>query len=263
MKKIISVLLSITFVFAFAVSASARYLGDINADSKVNSSDALDVLRYSVGSLKTIDEKVADIDGDGKINSSDALMILQTAVGKYKPIEIPDGLQTSYKAQVVDPIMSTGKYTLKTDVVVDGKQGFITIMVRNGDICVDTETGGMLVRLLCIDSKTYMVLPDFIIPGVGVYMESDKQINGSVGNAGEAEYVKSEYVTIDGVEYICETYKLEDGTVSNYYFKDGKWTMLGTTKDGETNIQKIVEFKKGVDNKKFSLDGYVKVEQQK
>ena len=263
MKKLISILLAISFVFAFAVSASARYLGDTNSDGKVNSGDALEVLRYAVGSLKTIDKTVADANGDGDINSSDALFILQTAVGKYKPIEIPDELVTSYKAQIVDPIMATGKYTLKTEVTVEGRKGTVTIMVKDGDICVDTETGGMLVRLLCLNSKTYTVFPDFLLPGVGVYMDSDKQINGSLGNAADAKYVRSEKVKIDGVEYICETYELEDGTISNYYFKDGKWTMLGTTQDGKVNIQKIVEFKKGVDSKKFSLDGYVKVEPKK
>lgn len=267
MKKLISILLAVTFVFAFCVSASAKFYGDINSDGNVNSSDALAVLQYAVGTIKTIDSKVADVNGDGDINSSDALFILQTAVGKYKPIEIPEEFKTSYKADVVDPIMSTGKYTLKTEVEVDGSQGIITIMVRNGDICVDTETSGMLVRLLCLDNKTYMVFPDFIkVPVVGttygVYMESDKEISTKVGNAADAKYIKSEKVKIDGVEYVCETYQLTDGTISNYYFRDGKWAMLGTTQDGESNIQKIVEFKKGVNNNNFSLDGYVKVEAQ-
>jgi hypothetical protein len=267
-KKFISVLLVISIVFAFAVSASARYLGDINSDGKVNSSDALAVLQYAVGSIKTIDKAAADVNGDGGINSSDALLILQTSVGKYKPIEMPDDFKTSYKADVVDPIMSTGRYTLKTEVMADGKQGIVTIMVRDGDICVDTETGGMFVRLLCLDNKTYMVFPDFVkVPVVGttygIYMESDKEITANVGNAADAKYVKSEKVKVDGVEYVCETYELSDGTISNYYFKDGKWKMLGTTENGETNIQKITEFKKGVNDKNFSLDGYVKVESSK
>lgn len=263
MKRLVSVLLAIVFVFALGTGASARYLGDVDLDGKVNSNDALLVLCYAVGKDVNINRNYADVNGDGSVDSNDALFILCVAVGKYSTVELPDEFVTSYKKDVVDPIMSTSKYTLKTEVEVEGEKGVITIMVRNGDICVDTETKGMLVRLLCIDSKTYMVIPDFILPGVGVYMESDQEIDSVAGGAGDARYVKSEIVKVDGVEYVCETYELADGTISNYYFKDGKWAMLGTTVDGETNIQKITEFKKGVDDKKFSLNGYVEITPEK
>ena len=59
-------------------------LGDINSDSKINSADALMVLRHSVG-LKT--QKgyaltASDWNGDGKINSIDALEILKFSVSR-------------------------------------------------------------------------------------------------------------------------------------------------------------------------------------
>ena len=59
--------------------------GDINADEKINSADALLVLQKSVDSIQlNADEaKAADISGDGKINSADALIILQISTGKY------------------------------------------------------------------------------------------------------------------------------------------------------------------------------------
>lgn len=57
---------------------------DINADGKINSSDALIVLQHSVQSITLTDEKLdsADVNGDGKINSMDALIILQISTGK-------------------------------------------------------------------------------------------------------------------------------------------------------------------------------------
>lgn len=65
-------------------SESEITLGDINSDGKINSTDALFILQYSVGQI-TLDNKKstrADVTKDGKINSSDALMILQYAVGE-------------------------------------------------------------------------------------------------------------------------------------------------------------------------------------
>lgn len=60
-----------------------RQKGDINNDTKVNSSDALLVLQYSVG-LQTFDDVqkfYADMNNDTLYNSSDALVILQKSVG--------------------------------------------------------------------------------------------------------------------------------------------------------------------------------------
>lgn len=61
---------------------------DINNDKKVNSADALIVLRYTVGlssELKTETQFInADTNGDGKVNSADALVILRITVGMVK-----------------------------------------------------------------------------------------------------------------------------------------------------------------------------------
>ncbi|MBR6531169.1 MAG: hypothetical protein IKT61_01550 [Clostridia bacterium] len=57
--------------------------GDTDMNSKVNSTDALVVLQYSVGArtLGPARRLSADVSGDGKINSTDALKILQYVVG--------------------------------------------------------------------------------------------------------------------------------------------------------------------------------------
>ena len=59
-------------------------IGDINADSKINSADALLILRHAVG-LTTLSGHLlisADWNGDGKVNSSDALEVLKFAVSR-------------------------------------------------------------------------------------------------------------------------------------------------------------------------------------
>ena len=59
-------------------------IGDINADGKINSADALLVLQSSTGVITLTDTQklLADVNEDGKINSTDALLILQYATGK-------------------------------------------------------------------------------------------------------------------------------------------------------------------------------------
>ena len=59
-------------------------LGDINDDGKINSTDALKALEYSVGSasLTLSQKKAGDLDKNGKVNSQDAFIILSISSGK-------------------------------------------------------------------------------------------------------------------------------------------------------------------------------------
>lgn len=64
-------------------------IGDVNSDTKINSSDALFVLRCSVGQEKPdrIQAICGDVNADGAINSIDALIILQISVGQLDASE--------------------------------------------------------------------------------------------------------------------------------------------------------------------------------
>lgn len=63
------------------IETKSEQLGDLNNDSKVNSSDALLVLQAATGIVNLTQEQksFADVNKDGKINSNDALRILQFA----------------------------------------------------------------------------------------------------------------------------------------------------------------------------------------
>ena len=56
--------------------------GDIDANTKVEAADALQVLQYSVKLVTFTDDQLvaADVDGDNAVNPSDALLILQYCV---------------------------------------------------------------------------------------------------------------------------------------------------------------------------------------
>ncbi len=262
MKRFLSFMLAAAMLLALSVSASARLVGDVDSSGKVNSSDALIVLKYSVDKSFELNEKYADINGDEKVNSSDALLVLKISVGLYEgDLEVNDELVTDYKAQIIDPIMSTGKYTLTTEIDSGEK---VIFAVNGDDVCIDTVTDEITLRILQLDGKKYLVVLDLIsLPFVGkvsVYDEYDGDSKFNIGNSSDARYIKSEKVAVDGVEYIRETYKLANGKTNEYYFKDGKWTMLGTVTDGVTQLQNVVSLKRGVDMSVFSLDGMVETD---
>lgn len=89
-RKILSLFLALVLTFSLAATTLARFKGDINNDGNVNSSDALSVLLYAVGSETEIDADAADMNGDGIINSADALTILRISVGLEEKVEIPE-----------------------------------------------------------------------------------------------------------------------------------------------------------------------------
>ena len=76
-----------TLKTSYSAAVSNTYtlalMGDVNGDGKVNSVDALCVLRHAV-SLDVIEGAgfvAADLDGNNNVNSADALVILRIAVG--------------------------------------------------------------------------------------------------------------------------------------------------------------------------------------
>lgn len=68
----------------------APYLGDVDLDGEVTSSDAVKILRSGVDLDKLTPEqiKIADLNGDGYVTSDDALAALRTSVGLQKKSRI-------------------------------------------------------------------------------------------------------------------------------------------------------------------------------
>ena len=59
-------------------------IGDLNLDGKIDSADALQILRYDVGktTFDSLQKIAGNINVDGKLDSADALQILRFDVGK-------------------------------------------------------------------------------------------------------------------------------------------------------------------------------------
>ena len=70
---------AITTTVQIRVGEGTVTWGDVNGDGKVNSTDAVLILRYAAQLGVDIDMAAADVNGDGKINSTDAVLILRYA----------------------------------------------------------------------------------------------------------------------------------------------------------------------------------------
>ncbi len=102
MKKTLCMLLAFTIVIASTVMAFSRTQGDVNSDGTINSSDALFILKYAVGSIPaTFNSDVADMNNDGKINSSDALIVLMISVGIFPQ---PPSEENTQKPDTDEPL---------------------------------------------------------------------------------------------------------------------------------------------------------------
>lgn len=86
MKKIITIFTVLVISAILTVGSSAALLlGDVNSDGEINSSDALSILRYSVGfEIENFNAALADVNNDSMVNSSDALQVLRISVGLEK-----------------------------------------------------------------------------------------------------------------------------------------------------------------------------------
>ena len=185
------------------------------------------------------------------------MIVLKISVGLYTgDLEINDELITSFTADTVDSILATGKYTMTIEMELDGEDYEPTIEVNGAEMAftITVNYGIIPVKAIFLvkDEKTYAV-----IPMAKMYFDTDEDYSGIVSSQkNEKTYLKSEYVTIDNVKYVCESFKTSDGQLLNYYFLDGKWKIFETEAGNPESRQKIVSLTAGVNASSFDISGY-------
>lgn len=151
-KRIIIILLSLAVLFsalALIIHFSTRVtnksyancaVGDVNGDGKINSADAILVLKYMVDQEKLFDNQVknADVNLDGKTDSADALLILRYTIGDISSIPYDEQkeslLNSSYKRKRT---VTEGIFTSTAQIVNewdnnDGTHSYeVKLTVRN------------------------------------------------------------------------------------------------------------------------------------
>ena len=137
MNRFIKAGISITAAAAIAASAAAvsfatDYMGDVNDDGAVNSSDALAILTYSVGNPDvTINLKKADLNADGLVNSSDALQVLKVSVGLADLTEyVEEDTPADYdKAEIVNIYNDALKKAYASEKVTINKKTDVDVKI--------------------------------------------------------------------------------------------------------------------------------------
>lgn len=135
MNRFIKAGISIAAAAAIAASAAAvsfatDYMGDVNDDGEVNSSDALAILTYAVGNPDvTINLKKADLNADGLVNSSDALQVLKVSVGLAEKTEyVEEDTPADYdKAEIVNIYNDALKKAYASEKVTINKKTNVTV----------------------------------------------------------------------------------------------------------------------------------------
>lgn len=144
-KRLTAVLLAVIITAGLFTSAFAVLRGDVDLNGKINSLDALRILRYNVQLDTEIDEKIADINGDSKINSLDALGVLRVSVGLDEESEVEDD-DPSAPSSVADIV---AMYNDAVNKVVSDKAGYTkqrTTTVTHLDAGKYTSMAGDIVK---------------------------------------------------------------------------------------------------------------------
>ena len=121
-RNVLIVMLAVIVAFSgMAIAAyTSNVAGDANGDGKVNSTDALLILQYSVGlKVSNLDKMSADLNKDGRINSTDALTVLQISVGLVK---ITTSKTTTTTKKTTTTTKKTTTTTKKTTTTTQGPQ---------------------------------------------------------------------------------------------------------------------------------------------
>lgn len=131
-SKILAILMItlIIFTIPMTVFAATDMRADMNSDGKVNSADAIYLLRHTIMPDRYRIKGTGDVNGDGSVNSADAIYLLRyTIMPDRYPIEIGcnhnyiDGICSICKDNVIDFSGGNGKeespYLISTTAHLD------------------------------------------------------------------------------------------------------------------------------------------------
>lgn len=192
-KKISIILLSIASLFAvFAViihfttrvtneSYADCAVGDINGDGKINSADAVLIIKHISGNGNLFDNQIknADVNSDGTVNSIDALLILRYATNDISSIPYNEQQERLLNSSLKRKVSTTSNGFTSTAQIVnewdnnDGTFSYqVNITIRN-----DSDT----------DSGTWKAAVVF-----------DKDIHSTVNCWGCNPFVENKSITVGG-----------------------------------------------------------------
>lgn len=199
-----------------------------------------------------------------EMSGGSTLTISSDGTGTFKHVYVNTN---DYKA-----IIESGTYTLKATI----KNGDVTVPItlyadKGGKYCIETE-----LRTSALSSVKAVFLSDgkkiyLILPTMKMYIEAgttDELLgeqdaisaftDPTVVQGENAMYVKTDFITLDGKEYVVEEYKTDDGaTIKYYYLNENLKRIEAVESNGDATIIEIESISPYVPANAFSLpSGY-------
>lgn len=165
--------------------------------------------------------------------------------------------KTSLRDDVIAKTLKSGKFTIKMTLQTASDGTMPVTLVSNGKkLAADMTIEGAMIRAIFDNGTAYIVLPN-----AKLYFQMSSEDLGSIGDFSSmvdsnGTYVSSTKVTKNGVEYTCEEYKSDDGTIIKYYFAKNEWKRMEVITDEEVAIYEIDTLSSKADESVFSLSGY-------
>ncbi len=252
-KRLLAAVMSILTAVSLAAPAmaadSAGKYGDVNVDGKVNSSDALLVLKHSVSTDASVIDRAnwgwADVNGNGDINSTDALEILMVSVGK----------RAKFTVEITIPAPTTKQEMLDiyANAVAKARNDIPSYKLKISTSTKDADISGLLIDFIGKDAADEM--KQSMITSDSYQNVFRKGADSSLSN------LPTELAVKDASKYKNVTFKsLNDG---NYQivieFKDEKNPKAGSVITKVLNLPDFDAVEKGFEEEMNSVGSQVPV----
>ena len=169
----------------------------------------------------------------------------------------------TYLAEKYKKLFESQTYYVEFTTDDEMTSGPITMAIKNGNIYMKTKFEGMDATMLYQKKKdsVYVILSDYHVYCKMPSSVMDDLDMSDFGDASEVKSIEVSGVNLGDRECRCETFTLEDGSVSSYYFYNGELVRLDQiSSSGETSIMSITKISSSVDDSLFELPkGYIPV----
>lgn len=147
MKKFILTLISFIVIFStifcstIVAQAFDLKVADMNKDGRINSTDALIVLRCSADLSSVIIDGMGDVDQNGKINSNDAIIIIRYCVGDDVTVTKPDAEAPTFSVTKISETKDEVKLSFNLE---SGSFTALDLQINASDYNQDNKTTGLI-----------------------------------------------------------------------------------------------------------------------
>lgn len=257
-------------LYAAETDASGNVLtdGNLYSVSYTGELPTNDTTAVSINESQNTDYNYAnkDVVTDSTSNVTQAPSTTTTGASsteKKETTENTTSKEETYLAEKYKTLFESQTYYVEFSTDDETATDPITMAVKNGNIYMKTKFEGMDCTMIYQKKKdnVYIVLSDYHVYCKMPSSMMDELDMSDFGDKSTVKSVEVSDVSLGDRECRCETYTLEDGSVSTYYFYNSELVRLDQiSSGGDTSIMNITKISSSVDDSLFDLPkGYIPV----